>query len=48
MELPYGQLSVPGPVRSTNEDFLSFWQPPDAEEHRSGGAVYFVFGVTPR
>jgi serine/threonine-protein kinase len=39
MELTYGQLSVPGPVRSTNEDFLSFWQPPDPEEHRSRGAV---------
>ena len=39
MELTFAQASSAGPVRPTNEDFLGFWQPEDAEEQRSRGAL---------
>ena len=39
MELIYAELSSPGPVRETNEDYLGFWQPQTLEEKRSRGAV---------
>src|SRR5947209_18344216 len=39
MELTFAQVSSAGPVRPNNEDFLGFWQPEDAEEQRSRGAV---------
>jgi serine/threonine-protein kinase len=39
MELTYAQVSVPGPVRSNNEDSLGFWQPDNPEHRREVGAV---------
>src|SRR3954466_10993822 len=39
MELTYAQLSVPGPVRPNNEDYVNFWQPAEEEEQRTRGAV---------
>ena len=39
MELTYAELSSPGPVRDTNEDFVGFWQPADLEGKRARGAV---------
>jgi serine/threonine protein phosphatase PrpC len=39
MELSYAQLSVTGPVRSNNEDYIGFWRPDDAEEERARGTV---------
>ena len=39
MELTYAQLSLVGPIRPHNEDFLHFWAPAEVEERRSRGAV---------
>jgi len=39
MDVTYAQLSVAGPVRPKNEDSVGFWQPEDAEEQRSRGAI---------
>jgi hypothetical protein len=42
MELTWGALSAIGPVRSNNEDYLSFYQPSELEQRRSRGAVAIV------
>jgi protein phosphatase len=42
MELTYAQVSVPGPVRSNNEDYLGFWQPDTPEDRREIGAVALI------
>lgn len=39
MELTYAELSSPGPVRESNEDFAGFWEPHSLEGKRSHGAV---------
>ena len=39
MDLIYAELSSKGPVRPKNEDRVGFWQPDDAEEQRTRGAV---------
>jgi len=39
MELTYAQVSLVGPVRPHNEDYIRFWEPPEVEERRSRGAV---------
>ena len=39
MELTYGELSSPGPVRPKNEDFLGFWKPDELQEKRERGMV---------
>jgi serine/threonine-protein kinase len=42
MELVYAELSSKGPVRGKNEDSVGFWEPQDAEEQRSRGAVVIL------
>jgi serine/threonine protein phosphatase PrpC len=42
MEVTYGQLSLTGPVRPNNEDFLGFWQADDAPERRTRGALVVI------
>ena len=42
MELIYAELSSKGPVRPKNEDSVGFWQPDDAEEQRTRGAVVIL------
>jgi serine/threonine-protein kinase len=39
MDLTHAQLSIAGPVRSNNEDFVTFWQPDDVDERRQQGAI---------
>lgn len=39
MELTFAQLSSAGPTRSNNEDCVGFWQPDEADQRRSLGAV---------
>ncbi len=39
MDLTHAELSSTGPVRSNNEDFISFWEPIDAEMRRTYGSV---------
>ncbi|HJT76637.1 MAG TPA: protein kinase, partial [Gemmataceae bacterium] len=42
MDLTLAQLSLPGPVRSKNEDYVECWRPPDAEEERRRGTVVLL------
>jgi len=42
MELTYACLSLPGPVRSNNEDFVGFWEPAEDEQRRTHGAVAVI------
>ncbi len=42
MELTWAQLSLTGPVRSNNEDYLAAWRPADAEEERQRGSVVLL------
>src|SRR4051812_28012753 len=39
MDLTFAQLTSVGPVRPNNEDYIQFWQPTDAEEHRARGTL---------
>ncbi|HWE02936.1 MAG TPA: protein kinase [Tepidisphaeraceae bacterium] len=39
MQITYAGLSSAGPVRANNEDCLDFWQPSNADEWRTRGAV---------
>jgi serine/threonine protein phosphatase PrpC len=46
MDVTYAALSTTGPVRGNNEDFVSFWQPEDADEKlRRGVIVALADGV---
>jgi serine/threonine-protein kinase len=46
MRISHAQLSVPGPVRDHNEDFVAFWHPANAELERSVGiAAILADGV---
>jgi serine/threonine protein phosphatase PrpC len=39
MQIVYGSLSTPGPVRGNNEDCIAHWQPRDETDWRNRGAV---------
>jgi serine/threonine-protein kinase len=39
MQIVYGSLSTPGPVRGNNEDCIAHWQPRDDTDWRNRGAV---------
>jgi len=39
MQIAYAALSIAGPVRDHNEDYVAVWQPKDQEDWRSRGAV---------
>lgn len=39
MRLKYAKLSVTGPVRSINEDYITFWEPEDPLERRQIGSI---------
>jgi len=46
MRLTYSQLSIAGPVRAVNEDFVSFWHPSSDElERQIGFAAILADGV---
>jgi serine/threonine-protein kinase len=46
MRIIHAQLSVPGPVRDHNEDFVAFWHPANAEQERAVGiAAILADGV---
>jgi serine/threonine-protein kinase len=42
MDLTFAQLSLPGPVRPNNEDYVECWRPPDAEDERRRGTVVLL------
>ncbi len=42
MQLTYSQLSVPGPVRERNEDYIGFFHPATLEERRARGSVAII------
>jgi serine/threonine protein phosphatase PrpC len=42
MELTYAQLSLAGPVRSNNEDYVAVWRPGDADDERQRGSVVLL------
>ncbi len=42
MELTYACLSLPGPVRKNNEDYVGFWEPAEEEQRRTHGAVVVI------
>ncbi|MGA2500290.1 MAG: serine/threonine-protein phosphatase, partial [Tepidisphaeraceae bacterium] len=42
MQLTYSQLSVPGPVRERNEDYIAFFHPATLEERRARGSVAII------
>jgi serine/threonine-protein kinase len=42
VQVTHAQLSVTGPVRETNEDFISFWQHQDKEEARTKGMAWIL------
>jgi serine/threonine protein phosphatase PrpC len=39
MQITYGSLSVPGPVREHNEDSITYWIPEDQTDWRERGAI---------
>jgi serine/threonine-protein kinase len=39
MQIFYGALSIAGPVRANNEDYLAVWQPKDQADWRNRGAI---------
>ncbi len=42
VQVTHAQLSVVGPVRETNEDFISFWLPNDAENAKTIGMAWIL------
>jgi serine/threonine-protein kinase len=42
MQIAYGSLSVPGPVRDHNEDSIACWQPEKPQDWRNRGAVVIL------
>jgi serine/threonine protein phosphatase PrpC/predicted Ser/Thr protein kinase len=42
MQATHAQLSVVGPVREINEDFIACWQPNDEAEARTTGAAWML------
>ena len=42
MQVTHAQLSVTGPVRETNEDFISYWQPNDTDQARTSGMAWML------
>jgi serine/threonine protein phosphatase PrpC len=42
MLITYGSLSIAGPVRESNEDFVSYWQPRDESGWRNRGAIMIL------
>jgi len=42
VQVTHSQLSVVGPVREVNEDFISFWQPEDNAQARTSGMAWML------
>src|SRR5476649_547223 len=42
MRVTHAQLSVVGPVREVNEDFVAFWQPNDDGEAQTTGMAWML------
>ncbi len=42
MELTHAQLSIAGPVRPNNEDYVAFWRPEDSADERQRGSVVLL------
>jgi serine/threonine protein phosphatase PrpC len=42
VQVTHSQLSVVGPVREINEDFIAFWQPNDDEQARTTGMAWML------
>ena len=42
MQVTHAQLSVTGPVREINEDFISYWQPSDPDQSRASGMAWIL------
>jgi len=42
VQVTHAQLSVTGPVREINEDFISYWQPSDPDQSRASGMAWIL------
>jgi len=42
MQISYASLSIPGPVRENNEDYVACWQPTDESGWRNRGAIMIL------